>query len=537
MSATTSSGATPPAPPANTAMDMPAFSPPNRALATIGIAMAMFMQVLDITIANVSLPTIAGNLGASANQSVWVITSFAVSNAIALPLTGYMVRRFGELRLFVWATFAFSIASLLCGLATSMNLLVAARALQGFVAGPMYPVAQALMISIYPPHKRGQAIALLAMVTVVAPIAGPILGGWITDNYSWEWIFFINVPIGILVSTIVGSQLRGRPEKLSRPRMDYVGLATLIVGVGALQILLDLGNDEDWFNSTRIVVLAIIAAIALAAFVIWELTDDEPIVDLRLFRHRNFSAGTAAMVVAYAAFFSVGILVPLWLQRNLGYTAIWAGFATAPIGLLPVLLTPFVGMYAARFDLRMVASLAFVAMALTSFMRAGFNLDVDFRTVAEVQLLQGLGVALFFMPVLTILLSDLAPHEIAAGSGLATFVRSLGGSFAASLTTWAWTQRGVIHHAQLTEHISASDPAMLETVSRMGGGDPGSGPGQVLQRGAAMLDYEIANQAAQIAFNEIFHLLGIVFLVVIAFVWFAKPPFSAKPGGGASGGH
>ena len=529
--AETTTGAPPPAPPANSAMGMPGFSPPNRVLATISIALAMFMQVLDITIANVSLPTISGNLGASANQAVWVITSFAVSNAIALPLTGFLTRRFGERKLFVWATFAFAIASLLCGLSNSMGMLVGARALQGFVAGPMYPLAQALMISIYPPQKRGQAIALLAMVTVVAPIAGPILGGWITDNYSWEWIFFINVPIGIFVSMMVGRQMKGRPERLDKPRMDYVGLATLVLGVGALQILLDLGNDEDWFHSTKIVVLAIVATISLAVFVIWEMTDKDPIVDLRLFRHRNFTAGTAAMVVAYAAFFSVGILVPLWLQRNLGYTAIWAGFATAPIGLLPVLLTPFVGMYATRFDLRLVASLAFVAMAVTSFMRADFNLDVDFRTIAEVQLFQGLGVALFFMPVLTILLSDLEPHEIAAGSGLATFVRTLGGSFAASLTTYAWSQRGAVHHAQLTESIARTDPAMLETVSRMGGGD--------LQRGAVMLDYQIANQAAQIGFNEIFHLLGIIFLVVIAFVWIAKPPFAAKAGGGAaaSGGH
>ncbi|MDN5782312.1 MAG: DHA2 family efflux MFS transporter permease subunit, partial [Luteimonas sp.] len=358
------------------------FRPPNMALATIGIAMAMFMQVLDITIANVSLPTISGNLGASANQAVWVITSFAVSNAIALPLTGFLTRRFGERRLFVWATFAFAMASLLCGLASSMGMLVAARALQGFVAGPMYPVAQALMISIYPPAKRGQAIALLAMVTVVAPIAGPILGGWITENYSWEWIFFINVPIGIFVSFVVARQLRGRPERLDKPRMDYVGLATLVIGVGALQILLDLGNDEDWFNSTRIVVLAIVAVIALAVFFIWELTDKDPIVDLRLFRHRNFAVGTVALVLAYAAFFAVALIVPLWLQRNLGYTAIWAGLATAPIGVLPVLLTPLVGKYAIRFDLRIVASLAFIVMAATSFARAGFNLDVDFERVA-----------------------------------------------------------------------------------------------------------------------------------------------------------
>ncbi|WP_417473007.1 DHA2 family efflux MFS transporter permease subunit [Luteimonas mephitis] len=506
------------------------FRPPNMALATIGIALAMFMQVLDITIANVSLPTISGNLGASANQAVWVITSFAVSNAIALPLTGFLTRRFGERRLFIWATFAFAIASLLCGLARSMEMLVAARALQGFVAGPMYPVAQALMISIYPPAKRGQAIALLAMVTVVAPIAGPILGGWITDNYSWEWIFFINVPIGIFVSLVVARQLRGRPERLDKPRMDYVGLATLVVGVGALQILLDLGNDEDWFNSTRIVVLAIVAVIALAVFFIWELTDDDPIVDLRLFRHRNFATGTIALVLAYAAFFAVALIIPLWLQRNLGYTAIWAGLATAPIGVLPVLLTPFVGKYATRFDLRIVASLAFIAMAATSFARAGFNLDVDFERVAMVQLWMGLGVALFFMPVLTILLSDLEPHEIASGSGVATFFRTLGGSFAASLTTWAWNQRTVIHHAQLTEHIPASDPVMRHTVEALGQGD--------LQRGAMALDHMIAQQAAQIGFNEIFHLLGILFIGVIAFVWLAKPPFAAKMGGGAAaGGH
>jgi len=506
------------------------FRPPNMALATIGLALASFMQVLDTTIANVSLPTISGNLGASANQATWVITSFAVSNAIALPLTGYMTRRFGEVKLFTWATLAFVIASFLCGIANSMGLLVVARALQGFVAGPMYPVTQALLISIYPPAKRGQAIALLAMVTVVAPIAGPILGGWITDNYSWEWIFFINIPIGIFASIVVGRQMKGRPERLQTPKMDYIGLATLILGVGALQIMLDLGNDEDWFNSHKIVILTIVAAIALTVFVIWELTDKDPIVNLRLFRHRNFAAGTVAMVTAYSAFFSIGLLVPLWLQRNMGYTALWAGFATAPLGILPVILTPFVGKYATRFDLRFLASFAFFVMASTSFLRSGFNLDVNFGRVAEVQLIQGLGVALFFMPVLTILLSDLEPHEIAAGSGLATFVRTLGGSFAASLTTWAWNRRITIHHAELTENISAYDPALQQTVHQLGRGDA--------QTGAVVLNQMIGQQASQIGFNEIFYLLGWIFLGVIVFVWFAKPPFAAKAGSGAAaGGH
>ncbi|MCC7097542.1 MAG: DHA2 family efflux MFS transporter permease subunit [Thermomonas sp.] len=504
------------------------FRPPSVPLTTLGLALASFMQVLDTTIANVSLATISGNLGGSANQATWVITSFAVSTAIALPLTGWLARRFGERKLFMWSTLGFVFASFLCGLAHSMGLLVMARALQGLIAGPMYPVTQALLLSIYPPAKRGHAIALLAMVTVVAPIAGPILGGWITDNYSWEWIFFINIPIGIFASTVVGSQLKGRPEKLETPKMDYIGLASLVLGVGALQILLDLGNDEDWFSSQLIVVLAIVAVIGLAVFVIWELTDDDPIVDLRLFRHRNFATGTLAMVLAYGAFFSVGILVPLWLQYDLGYTAIWAGFATAPIGLLPILLTPFIGKYANRFDLRLLASFAFIAMSLTSFLRSGFSLDVDFSHVAWVQFLQGLGVALFFMPVLQILLSDLELHEISAGSGLMTFLRTLGGSFSASLTTYAWTSRGAIHHARMTEHVSTLDPATLQQVAAYGGGD--------LQRGAAVVEMMISNQAAQIAFNEIFHLLGLLFLAVIAFVWFAKPPFGAK-GSAPSGGH
>uniref|UniRef100_A0A8J7VUY7 DHA2 family efflux MFS transporter permease subunit n=1 Tax=Coralloluteibacterium stylophorae TaxID=1776034 RepID=A0A8J7VUY7_9GAMM len=506
------------------------FRPPSLALATIGLCLASFMQVLDTTIANVSLPTIAGNLGASANQGTWVITSFAVSNAIALPLTGFLSRRFGESRLFIWATLAFVAASLLCGVAASMEFLDGARALQGIVAGPMYPITQALLISIYPRDKRGTALAILAMVTVVAPIAGPILGGWITDNYSWEWIFFINVPIGIVAALVVGTQMRGRPERTERPKMDYVGLVTLVIGVGALQTLLDLGNERDWFADPFIVVLAVVAAVALSVFLIWELTDEDPIVNLRLFRHRNFSAGTAALVVAYAAFFSVGLLVPQWLQRDLGYTAMWAGFATAPIGVLPVLLTPLVGKFAPRFDLRILASIAFVVMAITSFWRSDFNLEVDFARVAEVQLLQGLGVALFFMPVLSILLSDLDGNEIAAGSGLATFVRTLGGSFAASITTYLWNERTTVHHAQLTEHITPYQPQAAQAVQQLGQGD--------VQHGAAMLNAMIGNQASQIAFNEIFHLLGWAFLSVIVMVWIAKPPFTGRAGGAAAaGGH
>jgi DHA2 family multidrug resistance protein len=485
--------------------------------------------VLDTTIANVSLPTIAGNLGVSNDQSTWVITSFAVSMAIALPLTGFLTRRFGEVKLFVWCTLLFSLTSFMCGVSQSMGMLLLFRALQGAVAGPMYPITQSLLIGTYPPEKRGMALALLSMVTVVAPIAGPILGGWITDNYSWPWIFFINVPIGIFASVVVAAQLRAKVEKLERPRVDYVGLVTLIIGVGALQIVLDKGNDADWFNSNFIVITSIVAVIALAIFLIWELTDKDPIVDLRLFRHRNFAAGTLALVLAYSAFFAIALLVPLWLQQNLHYTSTWAGFATAPLGVIPVLLTFFVGKYATRMDLRILAALSFVVMGVTCFMRADFYLDVDFYHVAMVQLWQGLGVALFFMPVLTILLSDLQQNEIASGSGLATFLRTLGGSFAASITTLMWTRRAVAHHEQLTEHITPYSPTAQVAMEHLSHGDP--------QRGASVLNGMITQQAFQMSFNEILYALGWIFLALIVVIWLAKPPFVAKGGPAASGGH
>ena len=497
------------------------FRPPNMALTTVGLSLATFMQVLDTTIANVSLPTIAGNLGVSVNQSTWVITSFAVSMAISLPLTGFLTRRFGEVRMFILSTLLFSIASFLCGIAQSMPMLILFRAIQGAVAGPMYPVTQSLLISIYPPAKRGMALALLAMVTVVAPIAGPILGGWITDNYSWPWIFFINVPIGIFASMVVANQMKGRKDVIMRPKMDYVGLITLIVGVGALQIVLDKGNDEDWFNSQFIVITAIVSAIALAVFLIWELTDKEPIVNLRLLRHHNFRIGTIALVLAYAAFFAIGLLVPQWLQRNMGYTSTWAGFAAAPLGILPVMLTFIVGKYASRTDMRLLASCAFLVMGATCFMRSEFFLQIDFWHVAGVQLFQGLGVALFFMPVTTILLSDLQPNEIAAGGGLATFLRTLGASFSASLTTFLWDHRAIVHHAHLTEHFTPYDNSAQTTLQAAG---------VSAQASNGFLEQMITQQAFQISFNEVFHLLGWVFFSLIVVVWLARPPFGAKSG-------
>ncbi|TAN05342.1 MAG: DHA2 family efflux MFS transporter permease subunit [Rhodanobacteraceae bacterium] len=503
------------------------FRPPNHALAVIGLSLATFMQVLDLTIANVSLPTIAGNLGASQDQSTWVITSFTVCNAIALPLTGFITRRFGEVKPFIAATLLFSLFSMMCGFSTSLGMLVVFRALQGAMAGPMYPITQSLMVSLYPGHKRGTALAMLAMIAICGPIVGPVLGGWITETYAWHWIFFINVPVGLFAASVVAAQMRGRPEQIDKPRVDKVGLVTLILGVGSLQILLDKGNELDWFHSTTIVVLAIVAAISLSVFLIWEFTDREPIVNFRLFKHRNFAAGTLAMVLAYAMFFSTSLLIQLWMQSTLGYTSIWAGIVSAPIGVFPLLLSFIIGKYATRFDLRWFASFSFLVIGITCFMRGGFNTQVDIYHVAMVQLIQGLGVAFFFLPILTILLSDLNGREVSDGSGLATFLRSLGGSFAVSIVTYLWERGSAINHANLTEHINDYSAQVRQSIALTGG---------YVQRYAAVINREITRQATQISFNHLFVMLGFMFLALIVVVWFARPPFIKQGKPAASGG-
>ncbi|PXF31446.1 multidrug resistance protein B [Pokkaliibacter plantistimulans] len=499
------------------------FRPASLVLATVGLSLATFMQVLDTTIANVALPTIAGNLGVSSEQGTWVITSFAVCNAISLPLTGWLARRMGEVKLFLAAVILFVITSFLCGIAQSMTELVLFRALQGLVAGPLYPMAQTLLLAIYPPMKRGMALSLLAMVAVVAPIIGPIAGGWLTDNYSWPWIFFINLPIGAIAISIVIAQLGKKPEQTVQQPIDYVGLILLVLGVGLLQVVLDKGNDLDWFESREIVTGTAIAVVCLIALVIWELTDDHPIINLRLFKYRNFSFGTLGLVLGYAGFFGINLLLPQWLQTQLGYTAIWAGLAAAPIGILPVFLSPVIGRLGHKVDMRLLAGGSFLVIGTTCFLRASFTTEVDYTHIALVQVLMGLGVALFFMPTTTILLSSLHHREIAEGSGLATFLRVLGGSFASSLTTWIWHRREVFHHAQLTENINAFNPATQHYLQQLGGSS---------QSHYAQIDHLIEGQAYMMSTVDYFAMMAWVFMGLFLIIWLAKPPFGAKHGGG-----
>lgn len=490
-------------------------------IATIALAMATFMQVLDSTIANVAIPTIAGDLGVSYSQGTWVITSFGVANAIAIPITGWLARRVGEVRLFLYSVALFSIFSWLCGISTSLNELVFFRILQGLAAGPLIPLSQSLLLNNYPPQKRSMALAFWSMTVVVAPIFGPILGGWISDNAQWGWIFFINVPIGIIVVAICSKILGHRETKIVHQRVDSIGLVLLALGVGSLQLMLDKGRELGWFASTEIIVLCVVATIGIIWFVIWELTDDKPIVDVSLFKSRNFMIGCLSTSLAFLVYIGSVVLIPLLLQRVYGYTATWAGLATAPIGIFPILLSPIIGRYAAKIDMRLLVSLSFIIYAGAFYWRAmNFEPDMSFADVALPQLVQGFAVACFFMPLTTITLSGLPPEKLASASSLFNFLRTLAGSVGTSVVTFMWYNREAVHHTKLTEYINPYNPnsqIFYEEMHKLGA---------TTEQTSSYLANVITEQGFIIGANEIFWASAIIFIILIPVIWFAKPPFT-----------
>ena len=493
------------------------------AMLTLVLSLATFMLVLDSTIANVAIPTIAGDLGASSSQGTWVITSFGVANAISIPITGWLAKRFGEVRLFLIATLLFVLASWLCGIANSLEMLIIFRVLQGAVAGPIIPLSQSLLLNNYPPEKRGMALAFWSMTIVVAPICGPILGGWISDNIHWGWIFFINVPIGLAVVLISWKILEGRESRISHQPVNTIGLILLALGVGALQLMLDQGRELDWFNSTEIVVLTIIAAVGLIALIIWELTDDNPVVDVSLFKSRNFTVGCVSTSLAFLVYSGTVVLIPLLLQQVYNYTATWAGLAAAPVGLLPILLAPIIGKFGNKIDMRILITVSFMVYALTFYWRAvTFEPEMTFMDVALPQFVQGLAVACFFMPLTTITLSGLPPEKMASASSLFNFLRTLAGSIGTSLTTFIWYNREAVHHTQLTEVINPYNPISQQFFQTMGSF------GLSEEQTALYIARQITAQGFIIGANEIFLVSAITFISLVVLIWFAKPPFSSK---------
>ncbi|HEV8553525.1 MAG TPA: DHA2 family efflux MFS transporter permease subunit [Casimicrobiaceae bacterium] len=500
-------------------------------LGTIALSLATFMNVLDTSIANVSIPAMAGDLGVSPDQGTWVITSFGVANAISLPLTGWLTQRYGQVRLFTASVLLFVLASFLCGLAPSLGLLILFRVIQGAVAGPMIPLSQSLLLSSYPKEKSGTALAMWAITTLVAPVVGPLLGGWITDNISWPWIFYINVPVGLGAAAVTWLIYKKRETPTVKLPIDGVGLGLLVIWVGALQIMLDKGKDLDWFHSGQIVTLAIAAVIGLALFIVWELTDRHPVVDLRLFGRRNFWTSTLAMSLGYGTFFGNVVLLPLWLQQYMGYTATMAGMVLAPVGVLAILLTPVVGKNINRVDPRVFATAAFAVLALVLLMRSHFNTSADLATLLVPTFIQGAALAVFFIPLVTLGLSGLTPDRIPAASGLFNFARITAGSFGTSIATTWWDRRASLHHAQLAERITSYDPSSAQALINM------QAAGMSPQQSYEAMNRIVDQQAYMLSANDIFYASALLFLLLIAVIWLARPAKVGDAAAAATGAH
>jgi DHA2 family multidrug resistance protein len=492
-------------------------------LGTLALSLATFMNVLDSSIANVSIPAIAGDLGVSPGQGTWVITSFGVANAIAVPLTGWLTMRFGAVRLITASILLFVLTSWLCGFAPSLEMLVVFRVMQGLVAGPMIPLSQTLLLASYPSAKAGTALALWGVTTLVAPVVGPLLGGWITDNVSWPWIFYINVPVGLLSAGMAWAIYRKRETPIRKLPIDTVGLSLLVVWVGALQLMLDKGKELDWFASTEILTLGMVALVAFAIFVVWELTDKHPVVDLRLFKGRNFAFGALALSMAYGLFFGNVVLLPLWLQQWMGYTATSAGMALAPVGLFAILLTPLVGKKVGQWDPRRMATGAFLMFALVLWLRSQFTVQTDFDHILWPTLMQGAAMAFFFIPLTTLTLSGQPPERIPAAAGLSNFVRIMAGAMGTSIATTLWDSRAAMHHAHLTEALTPTNPLFMSTLDGL------KASGLTAEQALVQMNRLIDQQAYTRAADDVFLASSMMFIALIGLIWLTRRPAQHKP--------
>jgi len=492
-------------------------------LAGFVLAMANFIVVLDTTIANVSVPHIAGGLAVAVSSGTWVITSYAVAEAICVPLTGWLANRFGTLRVFMLSLVGFGIFSTLCGLSNSLSMLVVFRLGQGLCGGPLMPLTQTLLLRIFPKPLHPKAMAMWAMTVVTAPIAGPILGGYISDNWSWEWIFFINVPIVALIFFGVFVLLRGAETPTQKLPIDKIGLGLLVIWVGAFQMMLDLGRDEDWFSSTKIVALACIAAVFFVVFVIWELTEEHPIVNVGVFRYRGFSAATLSLMIAFGTYFASIVIIPQWLQTSMGYTATDAGYAMAFSGVLAVVASPFVPKLMQKFDPRLIVFTGVMWIAVCAVMRMTWSTEITFWTIAIPQLLQGAGVSLMIVPLTTISLSSVKPSETASAAGIANFGRTLAGAVATAIVTTVWSDMSRARSDDVAGTLNGADG--VSQVLQNQGFSSEQARGTIAQM--------VENQGTAIATGHLFAICAVALVFAAMTIWLApRPPKNVKTASG-----
>jgi DHA2 family multidrug resistance protein len=485
-------------------------------LAAIVLSLANFMVVLDTTISNVAMPTISGFLGVSTSEGTWIITAYAVAEAITVPLTGWLVRQVGQVRLFLISVVTFIIFSVCCGLSTSFGTLVLFRVLQGLAGGPLIPLSATLLLSVFPKNQSNIALAIWGMVTVVAPIFGPILGGIISDNWHWGWVFHINIGFGLFVGLGALSVLRGRESATTRSRIDAVGLALLVVFVTSFQLMIDKGRELDWFSSTLITAAAVIAVLSLVLLIIWELTDEDPVIDLSVFRSRTWLVSTITLSVMFGIFFGGIVLTPLWLQQQMGYTATWAGFATAPMGILAVATAPIVGRLLPRIDPRWIASYGMGVLAISFYMRAHLTSQADFMSVAVSMLVLGAGVPACLITLTSLGVSDLPADKIASGSGLQNFLRVLSMAIGSSLTQTYWEHAAKVNRSELMGIIDQGAAHDIAAGVVQAGIPASSAP--------AFFSRMVDGQAVMLATNDFYAWVTLLMIASIGVVWLVKRP-------------
>ena len=484
-------------------------------IAALLLAAANFVVVLDMTVANVAVPHIAGGLAVSANEGTYVITSYAVAEAITVPLTGWLSRQFGTLKTFTTCVMLFGLFSALCGFANSIETLVAGRILQGLVGGPIMPLSQTMLMQIFPKEKRGAALGLWSMTTLMAPVLGPVVGGYICDNWGWAFIFYINIPIAMLCSLTVMNLLRPFETTIFKEKIDFIGLLLLVAWVAALQIMLDKGQSYDWFESSLIWGLLVAAIVGFIAFMIWELTHERPIVNMRVFRHRGYCASVLNISFAFGAYFGSVVLTPLWLQTYMGYTAVESGFATAATGVLALVAAPFAAKYSQKYDPRVLVFCGVIWLGAFTYLRAFGTTDMTYAQIAIPMLIQGIGLPFFFVPLTGLALASVDADETASAAGLMSFLRSLSGAFAASIVITAWDDKATVFRSDLVGRAASPEQIAISL------GDTSSAGQNIALH---ILDQNVQSQAIMLATNQIFLIVACTFVFAALTIWLAPKP-------------
>jgi DHA2 family multidrug resistance protein len=523
-----------PSPPSEEAGWHPGHNP---WLIALTVTLATFMEVLDTSIANVALPHVAGSLSATQDQSTWVLTSYLVSNAIVLPISGWLSSRVGRKRFYIACVALFTTSSFLCGIAPNLGALIFFRVLQGLGGGGLGPSEQSILADTFPPQKRGMAFAVYGMAVVLAPALGPTLGGFITDHYSWRWVFFINVPVG-LVSMLLSSRMVTDPPWLMRDAnrsqpIDVVGLALLTLGLGSLEVVLDKGQELDWFHSSFITGFSIVAAASLVSVVLWELRAEHPIIDVRLFKNRTFATANGMMFILGLTLFGSTVLLPQFTQLLLGYSAQQAGMALSPGGVLIMLMMPFIGRFVGKVDARKMIAFGFVALSASLFYMAHrLSLEMDFRQAVVLRLYQAFGLAFLFVPINTLSYVGVPREKTNAVSGLINLARNMGGDVGIALVTTLLARRAQFHQARLTEHTSLFDEAFRQHVEQLArallGAGKSASEGRILAYRA--LYRSVLQQAQTLAYIDVLLLLAWATAVMIPLAFIMKRP---RPGAAA----